>query len=83
MPLYDRKCVECDELFEVVCKISEKDNKQECPHCGATEGEWMISAPNFSTGQRMGTSNDKKTGFHEVISKIAKTYPRSELAKRV
>jgi putative FmdB family regulatory protein len=84
MPVYDRKCGSCDELFEVTCKISEKSNTHECPYCGGTDGEWQISAPALSaSSSRMGTTTDKKSGFHEVVQKIAKTYPRSELAKRV
>lgn len=79
---YDRKCDRCDELFEVTCKISEKDNEHECPSCGATEGYWMISAPQLSLFSSLGTTTDNKTGFHEVVQKIAKTYPKSELAKR-
>lgn len=84
MPLYDRSCNDCDELFEVTCKISEKDNIHECPHCGATDGEWRISAPALcSTSARMGTSTDKKTGFGEVVERIAKAYPHAPIAKRV
>lgn len=82
MPTYDRKCDECDQLYEVTCKISEKNDEHECPFCGATTGEWMISAPQLSLASSLGTTTDKKTGFHEVVQKIAKTYPRSELAKR-
>ena len=45
MPLYDRKCNTCDAIFEVVCKISEKENKHECPECDSVDGYWMIGAP--------------------------------------
>lgn len=82
MPTYDRKCEQCDELFEVTCKISEKDNDHECPYCGSIDGVWQISAPKLSLASSLGTTTDKKTGFHEVVQKIAKTYPMSEVAKR-
>ena len=82
MPVYDRKCDDCDQLFEVNCKISEKTETHECPYCGSTEGQWMIGAPQLSLASSLGTTTDKKTGFHEVVQKIAKTYPRSEVAKR-
>jgi putative FmdB family regulatory protein len=84
MPLYDRRCGKCEALWEISCKISEKDHDHECPECGSVDGEWMMSAPNVSMQSgRFGNTTDKKSGFHEVVSKIAKTYPRSELAKRV
>lgn len=82
MPTYDRYCAECDQLFEVTCKIAEKDNIHECPFCAGTDGEWRITAPQLSLASSLGTTTDKKTGFHEVVSKIAKTYPLSEVAKR-
>lgn len=82
MPVYDRKCADCDELFEVSCKISEKYDVHECPYCGGTTGDWMISAPKLSLASSLGTTTDKRSGFHEVVQKIAKTYPMSEVAKR-
>lgn len=45
MPIWDRHCEKCDELFEVTCKIAEKDNTFECPYCGSTDGVWRMSAP--------------------------------------
>ena len=82
MPTYDRYCDECDQLFEVTCKIAEKGGTHECPFCAGTEGEWRITAPQLSLASSLGTTTDKRTGFHEVVSKIAKTYPLSEVAKR-
>jgi putative FmdB family regulatory protein len=82
MPVYDRKCGACDELYEVTCKISEKGDNHICPYCDSTEGEWMISAPKLSLASSLGTTTDKRSGFHEVVQKIAKTYPMSEVAKR-
>ena len=82
MPVYDRYCNDCDTLFEVTCKISEKDDTHECPYCASTDGEWRISAPQLSLASSLGTTNDKRSGFHEVVQKIAKTYPMSEVAKR-
>lgn len=80
MPLYDRKCNICDELFEVQCKIVEKDNPHECPYCGSTDGDWMIGKPNFSRDVQGKLKRDG--GFREVLSKIHERSPGSTLRDR-
>jgi putative FmdB family regulatory protein len=80
MPLYDRSCNACEELFEVNCKISEKDHPKECPFCGSTEGEYRPSAPAMTIrGDRLMTHKTDK-GFDEVLSKIKERNPRTPLA---
>jgi putative FmdB family regulatory protein len=82
MPTYDRKCAECDTLFEVVCKFVEKDNTFECPECGATDGVWMLSAPAVSMEGTRFMNTDARSGFGEVVKKIQKTYPRAPINER-
>ena len=80
MPLYDRKCNQCDTLWEVNCKISEKDQPHECPECGSTDGAWMISTPMAVPPDRLGRGRDG--GFREVLSKIHHSMPGSTLKQR-
>lgn len=83
MPRYDRKCLSCETVFEVTCKISEKHSKDfPCEKCGKTDGEWLMGAPQLVEHQRLSTAK-KDTGFKEVLQKIAKNYPRSEITKQV
>lgn len=83
MPKYDRKCNTCNTDFEVICKIAEKHTKEfNCPNCQDTNGEWSIGSPQIVEHQRISTSK-KDTGFKEVLQKIAKTYPRSEINQQV
>jgi len=38
MPLYDFKCTQCNEEFEVMANISQKqDKKIDCPKCGSND----------------------------------------------
>lgn len=76
MPVYDRKCLTCDELYEVTCKISEKDTiKPECPNCGSQSGDWMLSATAFSMrGDRFMHTTEKR-GFNEVLRNISAKNP--------
>jgi putative FmdB family regulatory protein len=80
MPLYDRRCSSCDELFEVSCKIAEKEDPHECPHCGSIDGEWMLSISNAIPSDRLGRGRDG--GFREVLSKIHHSMPGSTLKDR-
>ena len=80
MPLYNRKCNQCDALWEVNCKISEKDNQHECPECGSTDGAWMISTPTAIPPERLGRGRDG--GFREVLHKIHHSMPGSTLKQR-
>ncbi len=83
MPTYTRHCNKCDEIFDKICKISEKTTiTVECPYCGSADGEWMIDAPNFTMrGDRL-MSQKKDNGFKEVISKIQERNPRTSICER-
>jgi putative FmdB family regulatory protein len=82
MPKYDRQCSACDELFEVTCKIAEKDSTHLCPYCGAHEGEWRLSSPHVTMrGDRLMTQK-QDNGFKEVLSKIKERNGRTEICKR-
>lgn len=83
MPVYDRKCTACEELYEVVCKIAEKHtNAHECPYCGSTEGEWMMGTPVLSRHSERLMTHKQDSGFKEVISKIQERNGRTEICKR-
>ena len=80
MPTYDRLCLKCDELFNVHCRIADKETPKECPHCGSEEGTYMLSVPMFmSRSDRL--MGKKDTGFAEVLSKISERNKRTPLAK--
>lgn len=81
MPRYDRLCGKCDELWEVTCKISEKENAHNCPYCDSTDGTWMIGTSAISTRpDRLMTK--KASGFSEVIAKIQERNRRTEICER-
>ena len=82
MPKYDRHCNACDELFEVTCKISEKDNAHECPYCASVDGEWRPSAPHSSIRPDRFSATPKDAGFKEVLQKIQERNKRTEISKR-
>ena len=82
MPRYDRQCGECQELFEVSCKIAEKSDPHVCPECGSTNGEWVMSSPHFSMRPERYMTTKKDRGFVEVISKIQERNKRTSISQR-
>jgi len=82
MPLYDRSCNACGEVFEVQCKISEKDDMRSCPKCSSTDGVWRIGTPFTSTRPERLMTHRADNGFKEVLQKIGERNKRTEIAKR-
>ena len=44
MPVYDYHCADCDSAFAVRKRISEVDTPTECPDCGSSQTQRLISA---------------------------------------
>ena len=80
MPTYDKKCNECDELFDVICRIADKDLPKECPYCGSMDSVYMLQAPTLSRHSERLMTHKKDRGFAEVLSKISERNPRTNLA---
>ena len=58
MPVYEYRCEECNETFELFVRSAGKKGKPECPKCGSTEVKKAISLFGLgSTGQSSGTSS--------------------------
>lgn len=43
MPMYEYKCKACGQSFDKLSSIVEKDEAKECPYCGKSDSEKMIS----------------------------------------
>jgi putative FmdB family regulatory protein len=49
MPIYEYKCLKCDEEFEAL--VFRSDDKVACPHCKADKLERLMSACGFKSGE--------------------------------
>lgn len=43
MPIYEYRCEECDELFEVFVRSSSQPTKLTCPKCGSQKVKKAVS----------------------------------------
>jgi putative FmdB family regulatory protein len=80
MPIYRMQCNDCENKFEVLCRIAHMDDPHECSSCKSTNWERIISAPMICDPVRVG-ARKMDTGFKEVLQKIHSRAPGSELNK--
>lgn len=55
MPIYEFKCSNCEEFFEVIVMGSNNNDAVSCPKCKSTEFQRVVSKTNFSMGSSSGT----------------------------
>ena len=44
MALYEYKCADCEERFDLMRSMSAADEPAECPECGGTESRRLVSS---------------------------------------
>ena len=44
MPIYEYSCKKCDRKFELLRRITDKDDDVKCPRCGGTDNERKFSS---------------------------------------
>ncbi len=62
MPIYEFKCLTCDEFFEVLVMGSRDKDPVKCPKCESGEFERVVSKTNFTMGGSAGSSVQGQTG---------------------
>jgi len=54
MPLYEFRCMKCNEVFEFLVVGGDEEMEMKCPHCGSEDFERVISTTNFAVGSGKG-----------------------------
>lgn len=50
MPIYEFKCSECEEFFELIVLKSDGERELKCPKCSCKSVERVVSATNYAMG---------------------------------
>lgn len=50
MPIYEFKCLKCQEFFESLVISDDDEAELQCPKCNSKEFERVLSRTNFATG---------------------------------
>ena len=62
MPIYEFKCTQCEEFFEVIVMGSGDDKEIDCPKCKSKEFQRVVSTTNYAMGNS--GSGSAATGVH-------------------
>ena len=60
MPIYEYKCLKCQEYFEVLQMGMDDKVEIKCPKCGSEEFERIISTINYSMDTGSGSGAGQK-----------------------
>jgi putative FmdB family regulatory protein len=76
MPIFEFKCLKCEEFFEVIVMGSNDDKGVNCPKCKSLEFQRVVSKTNFSMGSSPanGKSQGVQTQERECSGGSCKTY---------
>ena len=68
MPIYEFKCLKCEEFFEVLVMGGDEEQEMQCPKCKSEDFERVLSSTNYSMpggggapGKPKGTSAETRT----------------------
>lgn len=64
MPFYEFRCKKCQETYDVMSTMKDKEKKTKsakCPNCGSRRKDEILGAPNFNFTNPVGTSLFEKS----------------------
>jgi len=61
MPLYEFRCLKCDECFEILVMQKEEQVQLRCPKCKSEEFERVLSASCHSMGGEASKSGEGRS----------------------
>jgi len=56
MPLYEFKCLKCNDIFELLIMNNKDKVEMKCPKCNSDSFEKIISSTNYAMGSSGGSS---------------------------
>ncbi|MEW5736230.1 MAG: zinc ribbon domain-containing protein [Thermodesulfobacteriota bacterium] len=54
MPIYEFRCLACNEMFELLCRSTDDKVDLACPKCGAENIERVLSVTNHAVSDGSG-----------------------------
>ncbi len=73
MPLYEFRCLKCNDVFEILV-ISESDEvEMRCPYCKSEDFERVISSTNFTMGPGKGEQTSPQVQSRQCSSGTCST----------
>ena len=61
MPIYEFKCLKCEEFIELLVMNKDEEIELKCPKCAGENLERVLSSTNYSMGIGSGTGQGVKS----------------------
>ena len=59
MPIYEFKCLECEEFIEILVMNKDEEIEMKCPKCGGEDLARVMSTTNYAMGYGPGSGKVK------------------------
>jgi len=74
MPIYEFKCLKCEEFIEMLIMNQDDEVELKCPKCGGEELERVLSTTSYNMGYGSGTGAGTKSQTRTCPSGSCTTY---------
>lgn len=74
MPIYEFKCLKCEEFIELLVMKQDEEIEIKCPKCEGRDLERILSSTNYSMGNGSGAGQGAKTQTRTCGSGSCTTY---------
>ncbi len=81
MPIYEFKCLKCNEFFEIIITSTSQDVEMACPKCQSEDFERVLSTTSYTMGNNGGKPAGVKTESRQCSSGSCTTYELPGLTK--
>jgi putative FmdB family regulatory protein len=68
MPIYEFRCLKCNEVFEILKVGTEDEVEMRCPHCKSEDFERILSTTSHTIGFSKGESRGPNVQSRECAS---------------
>jgi len=68
MPIYEFRCLKCNDVFEILITSTESEVEMRCPRCASEDFERVLSTTSYSVGFSRGESRSPKVHSRECAS---------------
>ncbi len=74
MPIFEFKCLKCEEFVEILVMNQDDEIELKCPKCGSEELARVLSTTSYTMGYGSGTGTRVKSQTRECPSGSCTTY---------
>ncbi|NVM21802.1 MAG: zinc ribbon domain-containing protein [Desulfobacterales bacterium] len=73
MPIYEFRCLKCNEVFEILMVTGGDKVEMKCPHCKSEDFERVLSTASYAVGFSGSESRTPKVQSRECASGTCST----------